>query len=222
MPSLRLILTLLFAIAPAVAGDVTGQVLITKRLTKKSVIPGVYNLREASPPPAATEPDATDMDRIVVWLSGAKGPAGAALNTVMEQHNMRFEPDLLVIPMGSTVQFLNGDPILHNVFSLSRIQPFDLGYYPQNESRGVKFTRPGIVQVYCHLHANMYAAIVVADSPWYARPSVDGSFAWTHVPSGHYRATAWHKDAGLFYQDVDVPGSGAAKVKIAVPVNAEP
>src|SRR6202011_3296455 len=98
-----------------------------------------------------------EFDRLVVILEGSTDRPKPAESVVIEQKNMRFEPDFVVVPVGSTVQFPNADPIFHNIFSLSKSQPFDLGYYPQGQSRTVKFHNPGVIQVYCHIHANMYA-----------------------------------------------------------------
>jgi hypothetical protein len=86
----------------------------------------------------------------------------------------------------------------------------------------VKFNRAGIVQVYCHIHADMYAAIVVTASPWYTRPAADGSFTLNNVPAGHYHFMTWHKVAGLHGVDVEVPESGRADVTIRIPVDLEP
>jgi hypothetical protein len=102
------------------------------------------------------------------------------------------------------------------------VRKFDLGYYPQGQSRAVKFNDAGVVQVYCHIHANMYAAIVVTDSPWYIKPGADGSFSFSNVPAGRYRLTVWHKIAGYRKQEVVVPDSGSVEVKISVPVDMEP
>src|SRR5579864_9269030 len=151
MRGLYLVAGLLIGVVGALAGDITGEVIITKRLGRKTVAPGVYDLRGTAPPRTVQ----------------------------IDQRNSRFEPDLVVIPVGSTVEFPNDDAIFHNVFSLSGAQPFDLGYYPKSESRTVKFNHAGIVQVYCHIHANMYAAIVVTASPWHGRPMADGAFSWT-------------------------------------------
>ena len=133
---------------------------------------------------------------MVVWLEGGSAAPAAPATVVMNQRNARFEPELLVIPVGSSVQFPNADPIFHNVFSLSKAESFDLGYYPRGKSRTVKFDHSGIVQVYCHLHASMYAAIVVTSSPWFGKPAADGSFSFTNVPAGHYRVMAWHRALG--------------------------
>jgi plastocyanin len=214
---------LIALVLPLAAGDVTGHALITKRLTKKALSPVVYNLRGAvaAPPAQAKSDSANEFDRLVVVLEGGSSQAKPPETVVINQRNMRFDPDLVIVPTGSTVQFPNADPIFHNIFSLSKSQPFDLGFYPQGQSRTVKFNRNGIVQVYCHIHANMYAAIVVTSSPWYARPSEDGSFSWTNVPAGHYRLTAWHKIAGLFKTEIDVPESGKVDATIRIPIDVD-
>jgi plastocyanin len=214
---------LLALVLPAIAGDVVGHALITKRLTKKALSPIVYNLREATPSPSSypeTE-RSSELDRLVIILEGGAARSKSPETVVIDQRNMRFEPDLVVVPVGSTVQFPNADPIFHNIFSLSRTQPFDLGFYSQGQSRTVKFNHSGIVQVYCHIHANMYAAIVVTASPWYARPAADGSFTWSNIPAGHYRLIAWHKIAGLFKTEIDVPESGKTEATIRIPIDVD-
>jgi plastocyanin len=210
----------------AMAGDVHGRALVTRRLSKKTLSPIVYNLRGTATPlaPRDTEP-VNEFDRMVVILepdkSASKPSPKPPVTETLNQQGARFEPDLIVVPTGSTVEFPNLDPIFHNVFSLSKVQPFDLGYYPEGQSRAVKFNSPGVVQVYCHIHANMYAAIVVTASPWFQKPSPDGSFSFSNVPAGRYRLTAWHKIAGLHKVNVEVPETGAVDVTIRVPVDAE-
>lgn len=210
----------------AVASDVTGHALITKRLTKKSLSPVVYNLRGPAVPVSTVDPEpANEFDRMVVILEASQNDerprSKPPVNVMVDQEGMRFHPDVVVVPAGSTVQFPNSDPIFHNIFSLSKAQSFDLGYYPQGQSRTVRFSHPGIVQVYCHIHANMYAAIVVTASPWFSKPSADGSFRFSNVPAGHYRLTAWHKIAGLHRVNLEVPQSGAVNANIRVPIDTE-
>lgn len=211
---------------PVLAGEVHGHAVVTKRLSKKVLSPIVYNLRGTATPaaPAEAEP-VNEFERMVVILEPAKGgrqlPSMPPVTETLDQQGARFQPDLIAIPIGSSVEFPNSDPIFHNVFSLSKAQPFDLGYYPKGQSRSVKFNNPGVVQVYCHIHANMYAAIVVTASPWFQKPAPDGSFSFSDVPAGHYRLTAWHKVAGLHKVEVEVPESGSAEVTIRVPVDTE-
>jgi len=215
---------LLVLVSPVFAGEVQGHAIITKRLAKRTVSPVVYNLRGVTPQAGSTAEteSSSEFDRLAIMLEGGNQPPKAPETAVIDQHNIRFDPDLLIVPVGSTVQFPNSDPIFHNIFSLSKTQPFDLGFYPQHQSRTVKFPHPGIVQVYCHIHANMYAAIVVTSSPWYARPSADGSFSWSGVPAGHYKLVAWHKVAGFFRTAVDVPESGKVEAAIRIPIDVEP
>ena len=222
MAVFRALFAVLVLSVPAIAGDVTGQILITRRLTQKTVSPTIYNLRGAVPAgPAATSDTGNEFARTVVILEGGHGAPAAPQTVTIEQRNSRFDPELVVIPVGSTVQFPNADPIFHNVFSLSRAQSFDLGYYRQSQSRTVKFPREGVVQVYCHIHANMYAAIIVTASPWYGHPSAEGAFSFSGIPAGHYRVVAWHKVAGFFEVPVDVPETGSVAVQIRVPVDVE-
>lgn len=207
-------------------GDVHGRALITRRLTKKALSPIVYNLRGASAPLNAPQTEAVnEFDRMVVILEAEKGAPELSpkppVTATIDQKGARFEPDMLVVPAGSSVEFPNSDPIFHNVFSLSKTRAFDLGFYPKGQSRTVKFDNPGVVQVYCHIHANMYAAIVVTDSPWFQKPAADGSFSFSNVPAGRYRLTAWHKIAGFHKVNVDVPETGVANVVIRVPVDTE-
>jgi len=220
MPDLLSSLGVVAVVFSVLGGDLTGHAVITKRLSKKAVSSATYNLRGTTAPIATSEePTVNEYERMVVILDGPKAQAKAPETLVIAQRNGRFEPDLVVAPVGSTVQFPNFDPIFHNVFSLSHAQSFDLGFYPKGQSRSVKFNREGIVQVYCHIHANMYAAIVVTASPWYTKPGADGSFSWTNLPAGHYKLTVWHTVAGSFHAETDVPEVGPAEVTIRVPID---
>jgi plastocyanin len=222
MRAVNKFIALVLIVWPAAAGDVTVHVHITRRLTKKTLAPTVYDLRGAAPGSASAGPELlNEFDRSVVMLSG-KTPIRVDPQTItIEQRNGHFDPDLAVIPAGSTVRFPNADPIFHNVFSLSHAQPFDLGFYAKSQSKSVTFERAGIVQVYCHIHANMYAAIVVTGSPWYGKPGADGTISWKDVTAGHYRASVWHKIAGLYEAQVDVPETGRVQVDVWVPLDAE-
>ena len=147
--------------------SLTGHVAVTKVLTRKRITLPSYQLRGAAI--AAAEPASTlssasradELARVVVYLEGPGLTRGTPAAATLTQKNRRFDPEIVVIPAGSTVSFPNADPIYHNVFSLSKVMQFDLGYYPTGQTRLVKFERPGVVQVYCHLHTDMSAAILV-------------------------------------------------------------
>lgn len=205
--------------ASAIAGDLSGHLLLTRKLTKKQITPLTYNVRGAIPHPSAAEPVAAgEYSRMVVILEGEHPPKIDPVTAVLEQRGGRFESELLVIPVGSTVSFPNADPLFHNVFSLSRTKGFDLGYYPQGHSRTVKFDQPGVVQVYCHIHPNMYSAIVITRSPWHVTPGPDGSFGWQDLPAGSYQVVVWHNTAGLFRRKVSISATGQVDMRLEIPV----
>ncbi|MBI3934571.1 MAG: hypothetical protein HY316_07735 [Acidobacteria bacterium] len=145
-------------------------------------------------------------------------PFAASLN----QLKQRFEPGLVIIPVGSTVSFPNEDPIFHNVFSLSPARQFDLGYYPAGETRELKFDQAGIVQVYCHLHSDMNAAIVVVPTPWYTQPDEHASFSFSTVPAGSYTVVVWHKSAGFFRRKVQVSDQSPVALSFEIPIQEAP
>jgi len=118
-------------------------------------------------------------------------------------------PHVLAIPIGSTVDFPNDDPISHNLFSLSPASTFDLGLYRKGTGKSHKFDTPGIVNVYCNVHPNMSAVIHVMPNAWYAFADAGGSYTIGDVPPGKYRIVAWNEQGGTTTANVDVTGSGA-------------
>jgi plastocyanin len=155
---------------------------------------------------------AKDVGQAVVWLNGPAPvePVSAEITTA----DKSFSPHVLVIPVGSTVSFPNHDPFNHNVFSLSDEQPFDLGLYGRGETRSVRFQRPGVIRVYCNVHAQMSALIVVRDGPYFAQPGGDGSFVLPKVPPGKYLLHAWHERAGEMSEPLEIPPGGLADVAL--------
>ena len=154
---------------------------------------------------------ATDVGTAVVWLEAAAGTAARqappkTYDVIAEGKD--FRPRVTVVPVNSTVRFPNNDPFNHNVFSLSEEGPFDLGLYGRGEARGTKFTRPGLVRVYCNVHANMAAFILVRDNASYTQPGGDGSFSIAGVAPGKYLLHAWHERAADVKQEVDVTAQG--------------
>ena len=107
----------------------------------------------------------------------------------LAQKNKTFQPRVLAVPAGSTVDFPNNDGIFHNVFSLSGPQPFDLGLYRAGETRARTFTAAGTYRVFCNIHPQMTAIIVVAPSGFTALAAADGRFT-LDLPPGRYRLTA--------------------------------
>ncbi|HLI83384.1 MAG TPA: carboxypeptidase regulatory-like domain-containing protein [Bryobacteraceae bacterium] len=198
--------------------------MIKRKLTRYNVTvsAGLYQRGTAVPLGGDPERDPISFERsrVAVYIEGPGGqtsdPGGPVVAT-MEQKDRRFVPDLVVIPVGSTVSFPNLDPIFHNIFSLSASKSFDLGNYPMGETRHVTFTRPGVVALNCHLHPNMAASIVVTPNRWATRSGSDGSFVISGVPAGTYSIVAWHRVAGTFRQRVEVSEGNDASVTFVIP-----
>jgi plastocyanin len=200
----------------AQASEVRGEITLAKEMVKKALPAAVYDLRGIAVHDKPNPAGPGRFGRVAVWLEGGS-PAPAAGNATMQQQGRRFEPDLLIISPGSKVNFPNLDPIFHNIFSLSRTQPFDLGYYAEGKSHEAVFSRQGVVQVYCHVHPEMYGVIVVTSSRWTAKPAADGTFSWSDVPPGKYRVVVWQRSAGLIHKTISVPESGFVEVKFNLP-----
>jgi plastocyanin len=138
-----------------------------------------------------------DFSGVVVWLEPATGkaPVPQAGHARMVQKDKTFKPHVLAVTAGTTVDFPNFDPIFHNAFSNYDGKIFDVGLYPPGTSKGVLFSRPGIVRVFCNIHETMSAVIAVLDTPYFDTTKKDGSFQIQDVPAGEYRMHAFHERA---------------------------
>lgn len=110
---------------------------------------------------------------------------------VMDQRDLTFVPHVLPILVGSTVEFPNSDPVYHNVFSFSKIKTFDLGRYPTGHSKAVTFNNPGVVKVYCDMHSQMNAFILVLANPYFTLTDEQGDYLIRDLPAGTYKVKAW-------------------------------
>lgn len=133
---------------------------------------------------------------VVVWLEPVGVRAAPAPGKfVLDQRNKRFLPHILAIPVGSQVDFPNHDPIFHNAFSNFAGQPFDTGLYAPGTSQKITFRREGIVRVFCNIHAQMSAVIVVVPSPYFATSGTAGAYRIDNVPAGEYMLKVFHERA---------------------------
>lgn len=156
----------------ASAGDVVGRVELTEKGGKK----------------------ASDLSDVVVYVESSKAKPKPA-KEVLTMKSKAFAPHVLVIGTGTTVEFPNEDPILHNVFSLSG-EGFDLGLYKRPKSGSKTFDKPGVYTVYCNIHPQMSATVVVRDSPYFTTAAKDGAFRLAGLPAGEYKVLAFHERAG--------------------------
>lgn len=133
----------------------------------------------------------------------------------LSQRGQAFEPRVVVVPTGGTVDFPNLDPVYHNVFSVSPLRRFDLGKYPRGQSRSVTFNKAGQVNVFCDIHSDMAGFILVVPNRHWARPGSDGSFELPDLPPGRHRVRAWHPDFPARVLEVDVPASGDVSLDVS-------
>jgi plastocyanin len=156
---------------------------------------------------------------VIVYVDEVRTASAAAKVTArVSQRDEEFIPRLTAVTVGSTVEFPNDDPFFHNVFSLSKARTFDLGRYPSGTSKAVTFGKPGLVKVFCHLHSQMTALIMVLSHPWFVIPEDDGRFTLPPLPAGELTVVAWHERIGERRERVRVPAGGTAKLAFTLPV----
>ena len=152
-----------------------------------------------------------------VWLMPVTPPANdppdlKPVHTVLRQKNKTFEPHLLIVTKGSTVDFPNLDPWFHNVFSLFNGKKFDLGLYEAGTTRTVHFDRDGVSYIFCNIHPEMSAVVVVVSSPYYTLVPSNGEFSIASVPPGRYTLHVWSENSlpetlAALTREVDVNGT---------------
>jgi plastocyanin len=202
---------------PVSAGSISGRVVLTARVRGVALPTNAYLPRAVSVPAASS--DQSELRNVVLYLKGATY-AGAlpAMHRQIRQEHETFVPRVVAVTRGSVVDFPNGDPFFHNVFSLSAASTFDLGRYPDSHSRSRQFTKAGLVKVYCHIHSQMSASILVLDHPYFAMPDDAGGFVLPDVPQGEYSLVAWHERVGQQISKVMVQAGQATTVEVKLPV----
>jgi plastocyanin len=162
---------------------VTMQIEVAKRATGN---PGTTSTQE-------------DASNVVVWLSRLDHPGASAKasdpghSPQLVQRNKAFEPHILVVQVGTLVQFPNKDPFLHNVFSLFNGKRFDLGFYESGSSKTVRFDRAGVSFLFCSIHEQMSAAVIAVDTPYFGLSDRAGHIAIPNVPDGRYQLHVWYE-----------------------------
>ena len=178
---------------PLAAGTLGGQVEMLERKGRK----------------------AEDLSEVVVWVEGPR-VAVEPTTATMTMKGKRFDPRLVVVPVGGEVAFPNMDPILHNAFSVSGENRFDLDLYKKPKSRAHTFEHPGIVRVFCNIHPQMSAYVVVRDNPFWAQAGTDGRFTIAEVPAGTWTVHAWHARAEEVTRTVTVTEDGSVSLALTL------
>lgn len=164
-------------------------------------------------------------------VSGGKGPSVVYVDAiagktfpaptaplVMDQKALLFQPHVMIVPLGATVEFKNSDKVQHNIFwpsvSGNKKMSHNMGTWPSGESRNFKFETPGVVPLLCNVHPEMSAYIIVTPTPYSALTDDAGNFTIANVPDGSYSVVGWHE--GYKVQSKPVSVAGEAKVEFSL------
>ncbi len=155
----------------------------------------------------------------VVYVDAIPGKTFPApeKHPVMDQKSLQFQPHILVVQQGTTVDFLNSDSVQHNVFWPSiggdKKAGHNLGTWPKGDKRSFKFDHPGVAPLLCNVHPEMSGYIVVSPTPYFAETDDTGSYKIADIPDGSYTVTVWHEGVKPKSQPVKV--SGATKADLS-------
>ncbi|MBF0288134.1 MAG: hypothetical protein HQM14_09980 [SAR324 cluster bacterium] len=145
--------------------------------------------------------DAPNNANVVVFLLGIEEPPDSH-DRYLDQKDKAFSTPVLAISKGQRVFFRNMDPVNHNIFSLSKAKKFDLGLYKDPVVKSVTFDQPGIVKVFCNIHHQMNADILVLKNNKYAVTGVDGTYRIGKIPAGKYKARVWAQGSKILSQSL--------------------
>lgn len=139
----------------------------------------------------------SDSSDVVLWLTPTLSPPAAVFMPVarLVQKDKRFAPHVIAVRVGTEIEFPNQDPFFHDVFSIYRGKPFDLGLYESGTVRKIRFSQPGISYIFCNIHPQMSAVVVAVPTPYFAVTDADGKFQISHVPPGRYKVEFWYESA---------------------------
>ncbi|HEY5174273.1 MAG TPA: carboxypeptidase regulatory-like domain-containing protein [Terriglobales bacterium] len=133
---------------------------------------------------------------------------------MMNQKGLMFNPKLLIVQTGTTVEFQNDDSVQHNVFwpsiSGNKKLGHNLGTWPKGDRRPFKFDSPGVVPLLCNVHPEMSGYIIVSPTPYFAETDASGNYKIENVPDGKYNVVAWHEGMKQQSKSVAVAGTGKA------------
>jgi plastocyanin len=134
-----------------------------------------------------------------------------AKHVTMDQKHLEFIPHVLVVLKGTTVDFLNSDATLHNVFwpdiGGNKKLAHNLGTWPQGQSKSFTFNDLGSTSLLCNVHPEMSGYLVVVPTPYFATTDSSGEYVIKDVPPGKYTLKTWSEEGKPASQSVDVSGA---------------
>ncbi len=152
----------------------------------------------------------------VVYVEAIQGKTFPAPSKqpVMDQKGLMFNPHIMAVQQGTTVEFVNSDTVQHNVFwpsiSGNKKLGHNLGTWPKGDKRPFKFDNPGVVPLLCNVHPEMSGYIVVSPTPYFAETDASGNYKIENIPDGKYNVAAWHEGMKQQTKSVDVAGTSKA------------
>jgi plastocyanin len=163
----------------------------------------------------------TAIQDVLVFIEGVRAEIPESVRsrkTQVASRNKEFAPHVEAVPVGGKIHFPNLDDIMHNVFSLTKGNRFDLGLYKDGAGKDFEFVNPGLVRIYCNIHPQMSAFVHVLENPYFAWAKPDGSFLIENVPAGSYTLKAWHEE-GETAKPIVVTEGGASSLLLDVDVS---
>jgi plastocyanin len=157
----------------------------------------------------------------VVYVDSIPGKTfpASTKDPLIDQKGLKYNPTVLVVQQGTTVDFQNDDTVQHNVFwpsiSGNKKEGHNLGTWPKGEKRSFKFDQPGVVPLLCNVHPEMAGYIIVSPTPYFAETDAGGNFKIENVPDGKYNVVAWHEGMKTQTKPVDVAGTGKVEFTLS-------
>lgn len=203
------------------SGDIVGKIQIKSKIGKvkhgkKKKNIALYNADDFLSKKKSNEGSIgkiNEVQQVVIYIEYLENKySPSANNPTMKQINRTFIPHVLPIIVGQEVDFPNYDSIYHDVYSESAVKKFELPAYANGASKSLKFNKIGVAELFCGIHTNMNAYIVVLQNPFFAMPDKNYTYKISNVPAGKYVLKAWHPRLNLKTQTITVPEKGTLKV----------
>src|SRR5437016_12026212 len=216
MMILIFLVAMFFAVS-ANAGTITGSVRAEgKSAADTEMLSTKYDSRQFK---FVERINYAEMRDFIVYVEGPLGDKPARLDKPAQvvtkrvaQKGALFSPHVLPIMVGTTVEWPNHDEILHNVFSASVPNEFDLGLYKSPQIGRWTFEKPGRVDVFCSIHTRMSCIVLVLENPYFASTDENGHYKISDVPPGKYKLKAWHERLPSQVREIMVPDSAELKI----------
>ena len=217
------ILITVLAIAPADAGTIRGTLWMQRAPRDAARLSPTERARVARAQRGVSDaivyiqkvPDAVEA-RLANPMAGVwpfRRPAKPNVPAIA-QRKLRFAPRVVAVVAGSRVQIENLDGVYHNTFSVSPAKRFDLGLYPPGRVDSVQFRRPGLVYLFCSIHADEIGYVMVTPNHVMVHPDSMGAFRLPKLPPGSYALRAWHPKKGELKRRVEVPRHGDVRLDL--------